>query len=225
MEVVPCCVDTSKFDYKDTGYPDLREQLGLRDKFVLMYPGKLGSFYFIDEMFAFFSHMLKTIPETIFFIVTHDDPGVVRDKARALNIPDDKVLIKTDVTFDQMPSYTRIADAGIFFINPYKKIGSSPIKLGEFLASGVPVIINPGVGDTEDFVRSNKVGVVVDKFSEEDYKKSIKELLRLKSEGLDLKIRCRQTANKYLSKEMAVSKYLSIYKALYDKDQIRNRSV
>ena len=213
MEVIPCCVDTAKFNSENSSGEDIRESLGLKDKFVLMYPGKLGSFYFIDEMVGFFHQMIKMIPDAVFFVVTHDDPAVITDKLKAFNIPKDKVVIKTHVSFDEMPHYMRASDAGIFLINPYKKIGSSPIKMGEFLASGVPVIINPGIGDTEKLVRDNKVGVVVKGFNDSDYSEAIEELLRLKREGSSLKQRCRQTAEEYLSKEMAVAKYARIYEA------------
>jgi len=211
MEVVPCCVDTSKFNYDDFNKPGLRESLGLEDNFILMYPGKLGSFYFIDEMIGFFGSMLKIIPEAVFFTVTRDDPKIIMDKVAALNIPKDRIFIKTGVTFDEMPSYMRLADAGIFFINPYKKIGSSPIKMGEFLASGVPVIINPGIGDTEELVRANRVGVVVNKFDEKDFRSAVDELLKLREEGEGLRKRCRDTAERYLSKDEAVKKYAKIY--------------
>lgn len=214
MQVIPCCVDTVAFDYERPAGPDLREEFGLRKKFILLYPGKLSSYYFIDQMLAFFKYMISIIPEAVFFIVTPDDAHIVRDKARAYNIPDDKILVKTDVTFDKMPLYMRMADAGIFFISPYKKIGSSPIKLGEFLASGVPVIINPGVGDSEDLVRNNRVGAVVSKFDEVDYRSAIEELSALRKEGEPLRRRCRETAKKYLSKDEAVEKYARIYAVL-----------
>ncbi len=214
MEVIPCCVDTTKFDYEESSGIGLRDSIGLKNKFVLMYPGKLGSFYYIDEMIAFFGSMIKMIPEAVLFVVTNDDPKIVIDRTEALNIPKDKVFIKTNVAFDKMPSYMRLADTGIFFINPYNKFGSSPIKMGEFLASGVPVIINPGVGDTEELVRVNRVGVVVNKFDEKDFKLAVDELLNLKKEGENLRARCRDTAKKHLSKDEAIIKYAEIYKVL-----------
>jgi glycosyltransferase involved in cell wall biosynthesis len=214
MEVVPCCVDTSNFCYDEAARNRLREELGLKDKFVLMYPGKLGTFYYVDRMVEFFSFLLKTVPEAVFFVITHDDPRAFLEKASSLNIPKDRIFVRLNAAFDDMPSYMRVADAGVFFINPYKKIGSSPIKLGEFLASGVPVIINPGIGDTEELVRANKVGVIVSDFDESHYVKAINELDRLRNEGQNLRERCAKAARGHLSKDMAVAKYAKIYEAL-----------
>jgi glycosyltransferase involved in cell wall biosynthesis len=124
------------------------------------------------------------------------------------------VRVVPRVRFEEMPRYLRIADAGIFFINPYKKFGSSPIKLGEFLACGVPVVINPGVGDTEEIVRENRVGVVVRDFDEARYERGANELLALRGEGDGLKARCRDTARRYLSLEDGANKYYEIYKKI-----------
>jgi glycosyltransferase involved in cell wall biosynthesis len=214
MDVIPCCVDTSKFVYAKPCEPNMRELPGLKNKFILMYPGKIGSFYLIDEMFDFFRSLLVTIPDAVFLIVTHDESGILNEAARKYGIPREKLAVKTNVPFDEMPSYIRIADAGIFFINPYKKIGSSPIKMGEFLASGVPVIINPGVGDTEEIVREERIGVVVGSFNDDAYKAAIDELISLRQDKAALRKRCADTAKKYLSLEKAIDKYATMYELL-----------
>ena len=212
MEVVPCCVDMNRFKCEDGGL--LRSELGLTGKFILMYPGKIGTFYFMKEMLEFYKTLAAMVPDVIFLILTNDDTGTVSKTAKELGIDERRIKIVRGVQFDEMPRYMRIADAGIFFINSYKKIGSSPIKMGEFLASGVPVVINPGVGDTEELVRENNVGVIAERFDETAYKNAIRQLLELKKEGDALKKRCRNTARRYLSLDDAVAGYERIYDAL-----------
>lgn len=214
MDVIPCCVDAKKFfpDKKDESA--FRKVLGLDDKFILIYPGKIGTFYFMDEMLAFFKYLSGIMPRAVFLIVTHDEPSHFLERAKAIGVPVDKIIIKDKVSYEDMPRYMRLADAGIFFINPYKKIGSSPIKMGEFLSSGIPVIINPGIGDTEELVRENRVGVVVNNFTISDFGRALDELLILKKEGDLLRKRCRDTAEKLLSHEVAIAKYARIYETL-----------
>ena len=214
MDVVPCCVDMNRFYYDPKKESDFRRTHGLDDKLILMYPGKIGTFYFIDEMLFFFKEMTSVMGNAIFVILTGDDITPVLEKARAIDIKEDNLMAIKNVPFEEIPNYLRIADAGIFFINPYKKIGSSPIKMGEFLASGVPVIINPGVGDTEELVLENRVGIVVRDFNQRDYKMAIGHILKLKEEGEALRIRCRETAGKYLSLDDAVTKYARLYEIL-----------
>lgn len=214
MDVIPCCVDTSKFCHDESAAAETRATLGLSGRFVLIYPGKLGSFYFVNEMLGFFKSVLSVRPDSVFFVITNDDSAAMEKKAFEMNIPKKNMMIKIGVSFDEMPSYMRIADAGLFFINPYKKLGSSPIKMGEFLASGVPVVINPGVGDTESQVRSNRVGVVVDSFDSAGYSRAVEELFSLEKDRKGILSACRETALKLLSKDMAVSKYADIYRYL-----------
>jgi radical SAM superfamily enzyme YgiQ (UPF0313 family) len=214
MDVVPCCVDMIKFDYRSDGVGAFKKALGLDGKFVLMYPGKLGTFYLVDEMLDFYKVMAEKLPGSIFVILTNDDPSVLMQKAKAAGVEEDRLMVIRAVPFEEMPKYLAAADAGVFFINPYKKIGSSPIKMGEFLASGVPVVINPGVGDTEELVRENNVGVVVTGFSDGQYGDAIDRLRELKKEGEALRERCRKTAGENLSLQGAVISYARIYRAL-----------
>jgi glycosyltransferase involved in cell wall biosynthesis len=121
---------------------------------------------------------------------------------------------------EEVPAFLAEATAGIFFITPYKRYNSSPIKFGEYLGCGLPVVINAGIGDTEFITREEKVGVVVNDFSKPCYESAIKELMVLLKENDNLKSRCRAAAEKYLSLDIGVEKYLQIYQRLKDESFI-----
>lgn len=215
MDVIPCCVDLGKFNYDDKAVSDSRRKLTLDESaFVLMYQGKLGTFYFMDEMVDFFKAMLTMRKDAKFVIITNDPVEPVLKRCAAIGIDEKAVLSVIGAGFDDMPGYLKMADAGIFFINPRNKMGSSPIKMGEFLASGVPVIINPGIGDTEELVRANRVGVVVNGFTDDPYRIALDELFLLKREGDALRKRCRETAREYLSLEGGIERYAALYEKL-----------
>jgi hypothetical protein len=38
---------------------------------------------------------------------------------------------------------------------------ASPVKFGEYLASGLPVVMSAGIGDYSELVRRKKVGVIL----------------------------------------------------------------
>jgi glycosyltransferase involved in cell wall biosynthesis len=213
MDVVPCCVDMQRFYYDAAKRDAIRRELKIADKFILMYPGKIGTFYLMEEMLDFYSRLLKTVPDALFLILTNDDVDSLLRMAKAKGL-EDKIKIISGLGFDQMPRYIRAADAGIFFINPYKKIGSSPIKMGEFLASGIPVIINPGVGDTEEIVSENNVGVIVREFNKDAYEDAARQLLMLKDSDENLRSRCVDTAKRHLSLDRGAEKYFNIYTQL-----------
>lgn len=210
ITVIPCCVDLSRFRDNFSEKSLLKEKNGLKDKFIYLYLGKIGTHYMMREMVDFFSVALEKNPDSRFVILTqscHDELLAILEEKK---ISPDKVVIKKPY-FHEIPSLISVADAGIFFISPYKKFGSSPIKLGEFLSCSIPVIINKGVGDTEELVRENKVGVVIEGFERVSYDKAIREFLELIKEGDALGQRCRKTAMRELSLELGVERYNAIY--------------
>jgi len=212
IQIIPCCVDLEKFSI-DERDRDVVNELELEEKFVLTYLGSLGTCYFLAEMIDFFLHVRRKINNAFFLFVTHSDKELVINaaKEKGLESADFKVI---DSPFNKIPAILSACDASIYFINPYMKFGSFPIKLGEYLACGLPVIVNSGIGDTEDIVKNHEVGVVINDFSADEYERSLRELLELFSKKAILKQRCREVADKYLSLTMGCQKYKHIYNTL-----------
>lgn len=211
MEIIPCCVDTKKFDY--SLYQPNSQSNG---KINLVYLGKFGTWYLIEEMLDFFKALYSESPGTKFTFITQDDTSAIYNLLSVKGIPEDKISIKK-VTREQVPTVLSQSNAGIFFINPYERYNSFPIKYGEYLASGLPVVINSGIGDTDLITKREKIGIVVDEFSPKNYKKTAQELIELLKEGDGLRARCKEVALKYLSLESGIEKYVKIYKKLLDK--------
>jgi glycosyltransferase involved in cell wall biosynthesis len=64
------------------------------------------------------------------------------------------------------------ADLAVSFIKAcYSKQSSSPTKVAEYLACGLPIVANGGVGDLDALIENNGVGVLVDGFDKEAYRK------------------------------------------------------
>ena len=122
------------------------------------------------------------------------------------------------VEFEEMPNHIKLGHVGLFFIKPVlSKRSSCPTKFAEYLACGLPVIINSGIGDTDTIVENNRVGIVVREFQRESYLDSLSKLFELLKEKDILYNRCNKTAKEVFSLEIGVSKYFDIYnKALLD---------
>ncbi len=72
-----------------------------------------------------------------------------------------------------MPEYLRLMDLGLFFIKVcFSKKGASATKMGEFLATGIPVVINDGVGDSGRIVREHRAGVVLSRMGLAEFEAS-----------------------------------------------------
>lgn len=209
MGVVPCCVDTDRFNYRLC-------QRKPGAAFRLIYLGKTGTWYLIDEMLDFFNILSLDFVNAEFIFTTQDEPEHIYCAAARKNIDRCRISVINPCD-EEVPILLTGSDAGIFFINSYKRYNSSPVKFGEYLASGLPVVINAGIGDTEDITKKEKVGVVVNNFSKECYQAAVEELRGLLGEKEDLRFRCRAAAEKYLSLEEGAREYLRIYRKLSEK--------
>ena len=49
------------------------------------------------------------------------------------------------------------------------KLASSPTKNGEYLACGLPLILNAGIGDSDALINEWQAGVLIDDFTDEAF--------------------------------------------------------
>lgn len=214
INVIPCCVDLERFKYMPSKDEELLKELNLNGKFIFAYVGSLGTWYMLEEMLDFFTIAKRKIPNAHLLILTQSDRKFI-DRIVAERQINKEDLIITSLQPSIVSRFISLNDAGLFFIKPtFSKQASSPTKLGEFLACGVPVVINSKIGDTEELVRSNRVGVVVKDFVNSSYESTTIELLELLKEKQSLRNRCRQTAEKFLSLEQGVEMYKRLYQSL-----------
>jgi glycosyltransferase involved in cell wall biosynthesis len=126
----------------------------------------------------------------------------------------------------------RHADAGLVLDGRnLSAAGVCPTKIGEYLAAGLPVVVNTGIGDVDELilgpdgpgsrgdcptapaprVRKGRVGVVLYEFSEAAYREAAYALLDLLAEP-DIRERCRETARRHLDlRGVGWVRYRSIY--------------
>ena len=166
ITVIPCCADMNHFSLTNNSEKnENRLKLGIsKDTFVLTYLGAVGTWYMIDEMFQLFLELKKRHIKALFFFITHSNPQFILDKAQQNGISIEDVLIK-EASRSEVPQFMKTADIAVSFIQPiYSKLSSSPTKLGEIMAMGIPVVTNSGVGDVAEIVSGR--GIVLDALNE-----------------------------------------------------------
>jgi glycosyltransferase involved in cell wall biosynthesis len=114
-----------------------------------------------------------------------------------------------------MPRYLSAADAGLSFVLPApSKRASSPVKNGEYLACGLPVVTTDGIGDYSDLVGRRRVGVVVRSLDSSGYRAAAAELKDLLGDG-GLARRCAEVARSEVGLyEVVIPRYLRLYAGL-----------
>jgi glycosyltransferase involved in cell wall biosynthesis len=212
IDTIPCCIDLGLFNYEDGG--DLKAQPGLAGKFVFIYSGSVGTYNLLNEMFDFFKEAASLIPNARFLILTQNRDAVVDSLARRTDIDKDKINVSY-ASQEMLPSFLSTADAGLVFRRTSPTaIAASPTKFGEYLACGLPVISTPKIGDLEDIINSNRIGVVLTGYGKDDYREAVKRLLSLLEDRDAVRRRCRKAAEEIFSLERGARKYLGIYNRL-----------
>ncbi|HEY2748301.1 MAG TPA: glycosyltransferase, partial [Polyangia bacterium] len=160
VEVIPCCVDTGRFVIDDEARRRTRATLNAGDRFVLAYAGNLGAWYCERQMAELFAALRRRRP-ALLAVLSRAPTDRLRATLRELGIADGDVAIRS-VAPEEMPAMLAGADAAVSFAEAkFSKIASSPVKVAEYLAVGLPVVLNRGVGD-QDALLAEHDDVLVD---------------------------------------------------------------
>ncbi len=173
ISVIPCCVDTNKFNpalIDAQQLDNLRQKLNIKsNQYVLGYVGSIGTWYMLDEMLTFFKRNTESKLNPLFLFISKEAPQYIINRAKSIGL-DEKSILVTSAMHHEVPLFMSLFTCSIFFILPaYSKKASSPTKQGELMSMGIPLICNDGVGDTGDIVRKYNAGCVVPENSIHDF--------------------------------------------------------
>lgn len=212
ITVIPCCVDFDHFALvTEAARAAARTELDIApERKVVAYLGSLGTWYMLDEMLDFFAIYRGHEPGALLFFITQDDPQPIVDAAAARGITRDALLIRP-ASREQVPRFLEAADYGLFFIKPvFSKKASSPTKMGELLAMGLPVVTNTGVGDVDEILHDVEGGAVTARFDVPAYEAAIAKLRELKA----LPAEIRRNGLAWFDVKTGIARYHAVYVAL-----------
>lgn len=218
VEVIPCCVDfESRFSSdNDSSKNDIGTELGAKDRFVIAHVGALGGLYLTDEIVDFLDSARSLEPTTYGLFLTQTDPthliSLLREKGFT-----EKDYFVGQVASHEIPAYLSIADVGLSFVKAtYATQSRSPTKIPEYLAAGLPIIANAGVGDVDRLITDEGVGVLIDSFAHESYIDAIKRIKQLGEIGN----KCRTVAKDRFDLEAVGGvRYRRLYEKLFAKQK------
>ncbi|PLX02168.1 MAG: hypothetical protein C0594_12230 [Marinilabiliales bacterium] len=176
ISIIPCCTDFDHFNFKNIDHnKNYKKNFNIEDNsFVLTYLGSIGTWYLLDEMLLFFKKLLEYKSDSVFLFITKDDPSLIQNTARRLNIDQSKIIIKSS-NRDELPKTLSITDIAIFFIKPsFSKKASSPTKLAELMGMGIPVICN-NIGDLDAQLSTFPGALVIEDLSNESFQRAVEK--------------------------------------------------
>lgn len=207
--VIPCCADFTFFHPVDGAAA--RARLAIPSTVTtLMYLGSIGAVYLLPEMMRLFVELRHLRPGAVFLLVCNNGHDDIRAAATAVGVPQDALRI-VHASRCEIPGLIAAADVAVAFKRAdLSNLGCSPIKIGEFLACGIPVIANAGVGDLDSLLALDVNGsITLPDFEPASLRAGLEQVLNSKLTPAEI----RESALA-LRLESGVEAYASVYEAL-----------
>jgi glycosyltransferase involved in cell wall biosynthesis len=223
-EVIPCCADLSLFNFSEEERAHRRAELKLGDRFTFVYSGSLDGWNLTEKTADFFAGFLKRRRDAHLLWLTTGSHDRIRELMSARNVSSDNFSVLS-VASSAVPSYLAAADAGVTFVKRcISKIASSPTKNGEYLACGLPLIINAGVGDSDSLINDWKAGVLLENFSDEEYAAAAERIEAMVAQP-EARQRVRAVAEQLFNlNTIGAERYASLYEKVLYTEPISGRN-
>jgi glycosyltransferase involved in cell wall biosynthesis len=232
VEVIPCCVDFSRYEkagdesrHEGEGDEASDEAAGVAEKseqflaekserFEVVYAGSVVGLYLLEEMARFFLAVRALRPAAFFRVLTTSPAAEIAERLRRAGLSDEDFAVGR-ARADEVPRLLRRARLGVSFRKAtFSQIAASPTKIPEYLAAGLPFVGNRGIGDTDELVERARVGVLVGDFGEATLARAAAEAVRL-AEDPSVAARCVETAREFFDLEtVGGRRYVSVYRSL-----------
>jgi len=214
LDVIPCCVDMRGPRPGDARQP-FRPNPGhcSNRPFVFVYVGKLGGWYLTEAMTDFVATAKDRLGGLRWQVWTQSNPGALQGLVRERGLESEVVI--GSAAPEALARSVPLGDAGLSFIKQcVSKLASSPTKIGEYLAAGLPVVTTSGVGDLDDLISQARVGVLVPELTTSGYVMAVDEVVAL-ADDPDTAGRCRVVARESLDLEgVGWTRYRKLYREL-----------
>ena len=201
-----------------------RAGLGFEGKVVFAYSGGLGSWHDPVMLAKVCAVISKNVPDARLLILTpHSKEQLEADFLQA-GLAAEQFTIMA-VAPSEVPRYLTAADFGIV---PLRAMNGSDVasvvaetmiglKVAEYMAAGLPIVVNERVGGLRSLMTSFKIGVFFDGENLEPIVPKVKDMIE--EYGL-YQESCRRVSEGFLSLDVAVGSYYSVYRKVLDSGRV-----
>jgi glycosyltransferase involved in cell wall biosynthesis len=216
-EVIPCCADLELFKFSEEERMRRRTELRLTDRFVVVYSGSIDGWYLTEQMADFFALVQRRRSDAHALWLTPAKHERIKNLMQQRNLPEAAYTVMA-VAPENVSSYLSAGDAGLAFIKPcFSKLASSPTKYAEYLACGLSLVINRGIGDADSLVTEEKVGALVGDFNEVEYAKAISTIESMERDRESTRKLVRDVAERLFDvRVVGVNRYSRLYERVFE---------
>jgi glycosyltransferase involved in cell wall biosynthesis len=213
VEVIPCCVDFEKrfSGERESLRLSVRKQLNIENRLVIVHVGALGGLYLTKEIADLLAAARDRDDTTFALFLSQTDRKVIEPLLIERGFgPDDYFIGRVPPV--EIEGYLYASDVGLSIVKAsYATQSRSPTKIPEYLACGLPIIANAGVGDVDSLIEENGVGALLKDFDTASYTSALVEIENLG----DIGDACRRVAvDKFDLETVGGMKYRRLYSQL-----------
>jgi hypothetical protein len=198
---VPISVDTEKFTFSEEDRQRIRTQYNIpEDRYVMLYLGKFNGIYYNEKEVAEFCKQLIDFDSRIFIFTISPTPSEDVEKAYLeAGLANSDFLVLNKIPYEEIEGYISACDMGMVAIPPLdSQKYRTPVKIGNYLACGIPFLLNRGIADDDIMAEEEQVGVVFEDLNAPDFSIPFSTLKKFMQEDkTSLQTRCRAAAIKH----------------------------
>lgn len=191
-EVIPTCVQTSKF--LPSPMPG--------GQITCLLSGTFNNYYDIIRTKQVLDEIRKSINLRTIWARAGESP------TERLGVGEDVII---SASHSEMPQLVKESHFGIAICKQDDLdtlAAAVPTKIGEFLASGRPVIVSSRIGDLDQMLAGTETGIVID---QSDCLQTVAQQIGQLINDPKTPERCRELAMEHFDMEKSIDRYLEIY--------------
>jgi len=215
IEVIPCCVDLDRFTLPDAAAKSAaRARLGFAGRRVIVHIGAIDGWVPTRDAARVMAAAYHRDPRATVVVLTQSPTAPAMQRAletEGVVVGGERCVLR-GATPDAVPEYLHAADVGLALYKAgVSKVCSSPTRLGEYLASGVPVLGSAGIGDMDRVMVDDRTGVVLSSWDPAAIARAWADMETLERDP-DMPARCRRTAEtRFHLRAVAGVRYQRLY--------------
>ncbi|MFC1677021.1 glycosyltransferase [Planctomycetota bacterium] len=162
VTVIPCCVNGNEMFFDGNSRKQIRKKYGFgRDNKVVCYAGGLSVWQRVSDIVKLFVSIAKINSSYRFLFITKEADHL-NNIILQHNLPLERFVV-VSCEYKDMHKYLSIADAGIIMRddNIVNNV-ACPVKIGEYLSCGLPILLTRGIGDYSRMIAESGVGIVIE---------------------------------------------------------------
>jgi len=208
IEVIPCCVDFAGYDNAASKTEPSSE------RFEVIYAGSVTGLYLLEEMGRFFLEVRAREPRAFLRILTMGNAAETSERLLRAGLQPEDFWVGAVASYE-VPRHLQRARLGLSFRKAtFSQLAASPTKIAEYLGAGLPVVSNAGIGDVDDLLRTESVGVVVRDFTTPEFARAADEALALAGNA-NTAARCIEAARVHFDLHtIGGNRYANVYKRI-----------